>query len=390
MFVVIVIAAVVLIVVVDLAMRTVLGRLAQTRRRRQRQEALDLGLKLTISDDTPSLTRVEVADPKARILAIDDERIVLDSFRKTLVLEGFAVDTVETGAEGLNLLAKREYDFVFTDLKMPDMDGLDVTKAVKHVRPDVDVILITGHATVESAVDAMKYGALDYVQKPFSADELVDFVSKSLFRRQDRIEKQQTPQIHLVTVASSEQESNRVFNVPAGVFVSSSHAWAKIEVTGEVRIGLDDLVRKTLGEIDAIILPKVGSTLSIGGRLFTVKRGEHSIAFPSPVAGRVTRVNDDLEDRVELLRINPLGVGWICKVHPNNITADLSSLRIGADAISWYESEAKKVVEMHARIHRGEDHNGTAEVRQATSTIDAAAADAIWKAFPGVFLQTTP
>jgi CheY-like chemotaxis protein len=61
---------------------------------------------------------------------VDDEPVVLDSFRKILVLEGYSIDTVETAQEALGLVRKRDYDFVFTDLKMPGMDGLDLTKAV--------------------------------------------------------------------------------------------------------------------------------------------------------------------------------------------------------------------------------------------------------------------
>ncbi len=73
-----------------------------------------------------------------------------------------------------------DYDFVFTDLKMPDMDGVEVVKAVKHLRPDVDVAVITGYATIETAVDSMRFGAVDYVQKPFTEDELVEFANKLL------------------------------------------------------------------------------------------------------------------------------------------------------------------------------------------------------------------
>ncbi len=84
---------------------------------------------------------------------MDDEEVILDSFRKILVLDGYSVDTVETGQEALGLIQTHHYDFVFTDLKMPAMDGVEVAKAVKHLRPDIDVIIITGYATVETAVE---------------------------------------------------------------------------------------------------------------------------------------------------------------------------------------------------------------------------------------------
>jgi DNA-binding NtrC family response regulator len=112
-----------------------------------------------------------VPNPKARILCVDDEDVILDSFRKILVLDGYSVDTVNSGAEALNLIKSHHYDFVFTDLKMPEMDGVEVTKSVKYLRPDIDVIIITGYATVETAVECMKLGAMDYVQKPFTEDD---------------------------------------------------------------------------------------------------------------------------------------------------------------------------------------------------------------------------
>ena len=69
---------------------------------------------------------------------------------------------------------------------MPEMDGVEVTKSVKYLRPDIDVIIITGYATVETAVECMKIGAMDYVQKPFTEDELLDFAKKSLIKRQEK------------------------------------------------------------------------------------------------------------------------------------------------------------------------------------------------------------
>ena len=176
MIILMVLLTIVIFAVVDLTLRLTLKKMQTAQARRERQQALDIGLKLEFADEARSLKRVEVASPRARILAVDDEAVILDSFRKILVLAGYAVDTVETGQEALSLVRKNDYDFVFTDLKMPGMDGLDVAKGVHHLRPDIDIAIITGYGTVESAVDAMRFGAVDYVQKPFTEDELVEFV----------------------------------------------------------------------------------------------------------------------------------------------------------------------------------------------------------------------
>jgi CheY-like chemotaxis protein len=173
------IAAVVVLVLADILIRYLFDAFKEKQTRQQRQEVLDESLTIDLGREAASLRRVKVKEPKARILCVDDEEIVLSSLRKILVLDGYAVDTVESGKEALRLIHQHHYDFVFTDLKMPEMGGLEVARAVNEMRPDMDVIIITGYATVESAVECMKYGAMDYVQKPFTEDELLEFVEKS-------------------------------------------------------------------------------------------------------------------------------------------------------------------------------------------------------------------
>jgi glycine cleavage system H lipoate-binding protein len=229
---------------------------------------------------------------------------------------------------------------------MPDMDGLDVIKAVKHLRPDIDVIMITGYGTIESAVEAMKFGAMDYVQKPFTEDELVDFVNKSLIRRQDRIEKQMGPKIHVVTPSSGESTSEQVYNVPAGVFISPAHTWLSIELNGAVKIGIDDFAQKIIGQIDEVVPPKKGKKVKKGDPLFSIRQDSRTLTFPSPVSGEVSSINTDLIDHVEIFKVKLYEVCWICCIEPTNLTRELQDLRIGADAVSWYQEEIDKFRDM--------------------------------------------
>jgi CheY-like chemotaxis protein len=195
---VLVVLMIVAFVIINVVVRVVMDRMREAKARKERLAALDIGLRLDFAEEANSLKRVDIANPLARILAVDDEAVVLDSFRKILVAAGYAIDTVESGREALGLVQKHKYDFVFTDLKMPEMDGLDVVKGVKHYSPETDVVMITGYATVESAVNAMKWGAMDYVQKPFTEDELVEFTKKCLFRRQDRQQKRLASTVRVV------------------------------------------------------------------------------------------------------------------------------------------------------------------------------------------------
>ncbi|MCW9095900.1 MAG: response regulator, partial [Ignavibacteriaceae bacterium] len=138
------ILAVIIFVIADITIRNIAKKIQENKLKQERAEVLKESLTLDFSREAKTLKRAEVEDPKARILCVDDESVILDSFRKILVLDGYAVDTVENGKEALGILQSHSYDFVFTDLKMPEMDGVEVTKAVKHIRPDIDVIIITG------------------------------------------------------------------------------------------------------------------------------------------------------------------------------------------------------------------------------------------------------
>lgn len=362
----IVITTVVVFVLVDLLLRKVLTRVRDANTRKERERALDTGLKLDISEEAPSLKRVELEQAKARILAVDDETIVLDSFRKILVLGGYSIDTVESGSEALGLIRKRDYDFVFTDLKMPGMDGVEVTKSVRHLRPDIDVVVITGYASIESAVETVKVGALDYVEKPFTEDELLEFVNTALIKRQDRVARQVRHTIRPVRPGTSESKSPFELNVPAGAFVSPQHTWTAIQLNGLVRVGLDDMVRKLFGNVEKVVLPEPGDKVEKGAPLFTVDYGDFSLDFAAPVSGRVVSVNSEHEEHPEWLAVRPFELSWMCGIEPTNLGEELPELKIGQDAVDWYQKELDRFSELvgfpeaiPAREQPGNIENGT-------------------------------
>ncbi len=117
---------------------------------------------------------------KPRILVVDDEMIVCESCERILIEEGHTVDIALSGKEALTKMKEHPYDIVITDLKMPGIDGMEVLKTVRKDYPDTLVIMITGFSTVETAVEAMKLGAFDYIPKPFTPDEVTVVVGKAL------------------------------------------------------------------------------------------------------------------------------------------------------------------------------------------------------------------
>jgi len=125
---------------------------------------------------------------KAKILVIDDETIVHESCSRILTDEGYIIESAFTGQEGLKKIEEGSYDLVITDLKMPGISGMEALKKIKDNNPDIGIIMVTGYSTAETAVEAMKLGAFDYLPKPFTPDEIISVVSKAIEKKQILIE----------------------------------------------------------------------------------------------------------------------------------------------------------------------------------------------------------
>lgn len=335
--------AVIVFVIADITIRYIAKRVNEKKVHQEREEALKVSLNLDFSREAKTLKRADVENPKARILCVDDESVILDSFRRILVLDGYCVDTVENGKEALGLIQTHSYDFVFTDLKMPEMDGLEVTKSVKHLRPDIDVVIITGFATVETAVDCMKYGAMDYVQKPFTEDELLEFVKKLLIKREDRISKTLKPKVHITHLKEVAGTKAPEFQIPGGVFISDGHCWATVSETGTVKVGIDDFANKVIGKIDSVGLPNLGMVIKKGQSLFTITQGQRTISFKSPVSGKVKEVNKFINSELDSFEISPYEKNYVCEIDADELDSEITSLKIGKSAVSFYQEDIERL-----------------------------------------------
>ena len=119
----------------------------------------------------------------ARILVVDDERVIREILAEFLSLEGFSVNTVEDGEKALTELRLHPYDLLITDLKMPRLSGLQLLEKIEAERLGVLTVLMTGFGTVETAIEAMKKGAYDYLLKPFKVEEVIHVVERALYRQ---------------------------------------------------------------------------------------------------------------------------------------------------------------------------------------------------------------
>lgn len=123
------------------------------------------------------------------VLVVDDEKNIRLTLRESLKTLDLDVDAAVNGEEALEMMRQKPYELMLLDLKMPGMDGIEVLRRLRELSAKTAVILLTAHGTVESAVEAMKLGAVDFLQKPFAPQEIRDVVSQALERRKRREEK---------------------------------------------------------------------------------------------------------------------------------------------------------------------------------------------------------
>ncbi|MBN1626114.1 MAG: response regulator [Deltaproteobacteria bacterium] len=157
------------------------------------------------------------------ILVIDDEAVIRDGCVKVLTKDGWKVDTASDGIAGLEMIKAKKYDILFLDLMMPGINGLEVIPRVKDIDPDVYIIVITGYATIETAVEAMKRGAFDYISKPFTPDQLRMGVRKALDNKSLRLEADYLRREQEKGLLAIAQEKSRIITIlncmPDGVIV---------------------------------------------------------------------------------------------------------------------------------------------------------------------------
>ncbi len=123
-----------------------------------------------------------------KIMLVDDEERYLHTTKRLIEIKGIEVLTAQSGQEALELLKTRNIPVVILDVKMPEMDGNQTLKAIKSLYPLVEVIMLTGHATVNSAIDGMKLGAFDYLMKPADIEDILE-KAREAFEKRQRLEE---------------------------------------------------------------------------------------------------------------------------------------------------------------------------------------------------------
>lgn len=132
------------------------------------------------------------------VLLVDDEKDFVETLAKRLRTRNFTVDYTLSGDEAVKWLEKNRADVVVLDVRMPGMDGIDTLREIKRMKPLVEVIMLTGHATVETAIEGMKLGAYDYLMKPTDMNDLVDKIKKAEARKREQEERIRQAEINKI------------------------------------------------------------------------------------------------------------------------------------------------------------------------------------------------
>ena len=199
------------------------------------------------------------------ILVVDDEKGIREGCRRILSAEGYGVDVAENGKAALDMVKGKSYDLILVDLMMPVMGGLELMERVRQIDPGIILVVITGFATVETAVDAMKHGAYDYIPKPFNPDQLMAVLTRGLEKRRLTIEKEKLREerdLRLLEVASEKSKLHTIVNSMAdGILVINREhqlvLWnpavlKMLNVTGRVDGGVGLDFKKAIKQEDLV------------------------------------------------------------------------------------------------------------------------------------------
>ena len=124
-----------------------------------------------------------------KILLVDDEKDFIETLSQRIAIRGIEVSSTTSAKRAIEKVAEESYDAIILDLQMPEMDGLEVLKTIKKSNPELQIIVLTGHATVKKAIEAMKLGALDLIEKPVDLDTLMEKIKKAQIKKLVLVEK---------------------------------------------------------------------------------------------------------------------------------------------------------------------------------------------------------
>jgi two-component system, NtrC family, nitrogen regulation response regulator NtrX len=295
----------------------------------------------------------------AAILLIDDEKSIRNVLKDILQHEGYRIEEAADGEQGLQKLAAQTFDLVLCDIKMPKMDGLEVLQQIMQLQPDVPVIMISGHGTIETAVDAVKKGAFDFIAKPPDLNRLLitirNALDKNTLVKETRVLKKKVQRVQDIIgnsegIAKIKSTIEKVAPTDARVLVTGENGTGK-ELVARWLHEKSNRANQSLIEVNCAAIPaelieselfghEKGSFTSAikqrigkfeqahGGTLFLDEIGDMTLSAQAKVLralqeGKITRVGGEKELSVDVRVIAATNKNLLEEVNQKNFRLDL-------------------------------------------------------------------
>lgn len=248
---------------------------------------------------------------KGRILVLDDDPVVNLSCKRILGAEGYSITTVEKGETALNKLAKEDFDLLISDVRLPDISGMTVIKEARVLKPQTDVVIITGYPTLEDAKESTKLGAAEYIEKPFTPDFMLNVAKKVFDERGWILRKAFIEEFRDYVVPL--QNDNPVLFYKEGT-------WARPAGKGIWEIGCDLRYWFLSGALMYVDFIKNKNKLKAGEPFARIYTGTgQSSDLMSPMNAEVKEINTKANEVMCALLKDHLSEGWLlwlAKVFP--------------------------------------------------------------------------
>jgi len=255
-----------------------------------------------------------------KILIIDDEQVILDAVSKIASLERWKVDVALNAKEGLNKLSSNQYALILSDIMMPEMDGFKLLEELYSRHIDIPVIMITGYSTVENAVKSLHKGAIDFIPKPFTFEEITSSINRGLKYRDNEVKFEEAEKC-------STNDSVIYVPCPPKYKRMGYMSWVNLEYEGAAVVGVTDLFLETIEDTLMVELMEVDELLIQGSSCAKFETSDGLIhTCLAPLGGRVVERNERIFTNPSLLEKDPFFEGWLYRIIPSDIEYDMKYL----------------------------------------------------------------
>lgn len=248
---------------------------------------------------------------EVKILVVDDEDVVLQSVQKILKNGehySFHIDIALSAEQGILLAEVTPYDLIIIDLVMPGMDGMEMLEKLKELDYQAKIIMFTGYAKMQTALKALRKGALDFIAKPFTKKELLSSINRALQSKQKETKSDEDNADSKTASTTEKYQNGQIHNM-------REHTWVRMDDDQNVTIGVDKEFLVGIEKIKSINLVVVGEEL-IQGQEFCKITDSHDAVhiLRAPLSGIVTEHNERALKDYSIIHEQPISEGWLLRI----------------------------------------------------------------------------